>query len=97
MPLELRDRTAVLSGVVTVEDAEPLAEWLRDNGDGRVALRRCTHAHTAVVQALLRYRPRLLSRPVDPVLAVHLVPLLTRDGDAVEGATDVTTTEGAPE
>jgi hypothetical protein len=33
MPVSLSESTATLTGVVTVEDAEPLAQWLRSAAD----------------------------------------------------------------
>ncbi|MFC4060348.1 hypothetical protein ACFOWE_18750 [Planomonospora corallina] len=76
MPLELRDRTAVITGVLAVEDVEPLAAWLRAAARPRVNLRDCTHLHTGALQALLVFRPVVTGKPLDPFLAVHVMPLL---------------------
>ena len=76
MPLQLGSRTAVLEGVVAVEDAEPLAAWLRTTSGPRVNLRRCTHLHTAVLQCLLAGGVKVSVPPADPFLRTWVVPLL---------------------
>ena len=77
MPLELHDTTATLTGVVTVDEVEQLAAWLRDTPKGRLNLRRCNHLHTGALQALLLFRPKISSAPTDAFLAAQVLPLLT--------------------
>lgn len=60
---------ALLEGVAGVEDAEALLAWLREQPQPAVALAECEHAHAAVLQVLLALRPRIASRPADPLLA----------------------------
>ena len=74
MPLRLGDRTAVLDGVITVEDAEPLTQWLRATPAAEVDLRDCAHLHTAAVQALLVARATVTVLPEDPFLRQWVVP-----------------------
>jgi hypothetical protein len=76
MPLQLDEHTAVLSGAITVSDAEPLASWLRQNPDGDVDLGGCTHLHTAALQALASARPRISVAPTDGFLSAWIVPVL---------------------
>ena len=76
MPVIVGRGVATLSGVVGVEDAEPLAQWLRDTARPRVRLADCAHLHTAALQALLAARPVVSSVPTDPFLARWIVPLL---------------------
>ncbi len=76
MPLEL-GATAVRTGTVTVEDAEPLAAWLRDHHDRHVDLSGATHLHTAALQALLSARPAIAAPPVDEFLSRWVLPLLS--------------------
>jgi len=76
MPLQLLDSTAVLTGAVSVEDAEPLTEWLRQTQDPAVDLGGCAHIHTAALQALLSARPRISVMPADDFLLAWIVPLL---------------------
>ena len=77
MPLQLDDQLAVLTGNVGVEDAEPLAGWLRQNPGGAVDLGACTHLHTAALQALASARPRIAVAPGDAFLSAWIVPVLS--------------------
>ncbi len=79
MSLKLRDRVATLSGVLTVDEVEPLVAWLRATTGASVNLRDCTHLHTGALQALLCFRPKLSSAPRDLFLAGHVLPWLTSD------------------
>lgn len=88
MPLHLADRTAVLDGVVTVEDAEPLAAWLRTATAPEVDLSRTTHLHTAALQCLLAAGVEVVRAPADPFLSRWVLPLLP--------TTSSTTGETAP-
>jgi hypothetical protein len=76
LPLEFRDTLATLSGVVTVDEVEQLATWLRATPRARVNMRRCNHLHTGAFQAMLRFRPKVTVAPTDPFLAVRVLPLL---------------------
>lgn len=78
MPLQLGSHTAVLNGVITVEDAEPLTAWLRATPVARVNLRDCTHLHTAALQALLAARVKVSVLPTDVFLRVSVAPTLQR-------------------
>ena len=80
MPLELGEGTATLTGVVTVDEVEELASWLRASVKPKVNLRRCNHLHTGAFQALLLFRPKVSAAPTDPFLAGQVLPLLTRSG-----------------
>ena len=86
MPVTLTGRAAERSGAVSVEDAEPLAQWLRAHPQGRVSLRRCTGVHTAVLQVLLALEARVVGVPADPFLAAHVLPLLTPAGRTATGS-----------
>jgi hypothetical protein len=76
MPLQLLEQTAVLTGHISVEDAEPLTEWLRQTEDPAVDLGGCAHVHTAALQSLLSARPRIAVMPADDFLLAWVVPLL---------------------
>jgi hypothetical protein len=82
VPVTLSPDVATLTGVVRVDDAEPLAQWLRETGQPRVDLAGCTHLHTAALQALLAARVELVSAPVEPFLARWITPLLARSPQA---------------
>ena len=77
MPLEVHDdNSATLSGVVTVDEVEQLAAWLRASAKPRISLRRCNHLHTGALQALLLFRPKVSAAPTDAFLASWVQPLL---------------------
>jgi len=69
MAVRYLKKHAVLEGVVTAEDAETLAQWLRGHAKPAVHLGQCEHVHAAVLQVLLALRPRLVSAPADLWLA----------------------------
>jgi hypothetical protein len=69
MPIDLTGPVAVLEGHCSVEEAEPLLEWLRAAPAPAVDLSACAHAHTAVLQVLLALRPALAAAPADEFLA----------------------------
>jgi hypothetical protein len=69
MGIRYLKKHAALEGVVTVEDAEGLMQWLRGQARPAVHLGRCEHLHAAALQVLLVLRPRLVAAPADPWLA----------------------------
>lgn len=77
MPLELHENNATLSGVITVDEVEQLAGWLRATRKPKVGLRRCNHLHTGALQALLFFKPKITAAPTDAFLAAQVLPLLT--------------------
>jgi hypothetical protein len=86
MPLHIADDIVTLVGVVTVEEAEPLATWLREHPGGGVHLGACTHLHTAALQALLAARPPIDTAPADDFLSRWVLPWLTHHhNDRSEG------------
>lgn len=80
MPLQLHDHVAVLTGVLTVEETEPLVAWLRNADDATVDLDACFHLHTAALQALLLFRPTVAAAPRNAFLAEHIMPCLMSAG-----------------
>jgi len=76
VPVSLSRGVATLTGVVTVEDAEPLTRWLRETRRPKVRLTGCTHLHTAALQALMAAGPAVVGPPSDPFLARWVSPLL---------------------
>ncbi len=59
MPLELTPERAVLTGHVSIEEAEHLLEWLQANGDAPVDVSGCGSMHMAVLQLLARASPTI--------------------------------------
>ncbi len=65
MSITFRKQVAVFKGVCSVEEAEPLLEWLQSTPRGRINLKGCDHLHTALLQVLMVFRPALSSSPTD--------------------------------
>ena len=72
MGIRYLKRHAALEGVVSVDDAEALLQWLRAQPDPAVHLGKCEHVHAAVLQVLLALRPKVLTPPREPWLAAAL-------------------------
>ena len=72
MTIRYLKKHAALEGVVGVDDAQALAEWLAGRPAPAVHLGKCEHVHAAVLQVLLAFRPRLVAPPADPWLAAAL-------------------------
>lgn len=72
MALDLKKTVATLSGTITVQEAEPLLEWLQTTPKGKLNLADCEHLHAAVLQVILRTGATIQKAPTDPDLAVWL-------------------------
>jgi len=72
MAIEYQNNLAVLSEVVSVEEAEALLEWLQKKSAARVDLSACTHLHPANLQVLMVAHPVISAWPTDPGLATWL-------------------------
>ena len=72
MPVRYLKKHAALEGQVSVDDAEALGQWLREQRVPAVHLGKCEHVHAAVLQVLLALQPRLAAPPADPWLAAAL-------------------------
>ena len=69
MTIRYLKKYAALEGIVGVDDAESLAQWLQRQAAPAVHLGKCEHLHGAVLQVLLALRPKLAALPLDPLLA----------------------------
>ncbi len=69
MTIRYLKKYAALEGVVGVDDAEALAQWLQQQSAPAVHLGKCEHLHGAVLQVLLALRPAITAVPADPLLA----------------------------
>jgi hypothetical protein len=69
MSIRYLKKYAALEGNVSVDDAEPLAQWLLARATPAVHLGKCEHVHGAVLQVLLALRPKVVCAPEDPMLA----------------------------
>ena len=72
MAIEYQQKLATFSGVVSVEEAEALLEWLQKNSAARVDLSACTHLHPANLQVLMVAKPAISAWPTDSALATWL-------------------------
>ena len=65
MPVEKRDHTILLRGVISVEEAESLLCLLQEVQDPQLDLSGCEHLHAAALQVVLAARPKIASWPLD--------------------------------
>jgi hypothetical protein len=72
MPIEYKKSRAVFHGVVSVEEAEGLLEWLQSKPSTKVDLASCSHLHTANLQVLMTARAKVSSWPANPQLHAWL-------------------------
>lgn len=68
MTVELREDTISLSGPCPASDAETLTALLIQQRSRSVDARECTSLHSAVLQVLLAFRPKIDSMPDDPAM-----------------------------
>ncbi|MFC3225764.1 hypothetical protein ACFOGJ_00880 [Marinibaculum pumilum] len=76
MPITFGKSTARFEGACVAEEVLPLLDWLQTCGRARINLARCTHLHTAVLQALRAARVEVRQAPADPFLNRHVLPFL---------------------
>jgi hypothetical protein len=60
---------ASLEGVISVDDAQSLLDWLKSQPEPAVKLGKCQHVHAAVLQVLLALHPKVIGDIGDPWLA----------------------------
>ena len=75
MSIRYLKRHAALEGIVGVDDAEALTQWLLKQAAPAVHLGKCEHLHGAVLQVLLALQPKLVALPPDALLASALASL----------------------
>ena len=78
MPVSYKRNLVQLSGVVSVEDAEGLLEWLLKKPSSKVDLSGCTHLHPSNLQVLMAAGCTVKALPLDPGLAAWIETALTR-------------------
>lgn len=74
MPITYQQQTAVFEGTCSLEETEKLLEWLEANPKGNLNLKKCEHFHSAILQVLLVFRPRISELPDDPYICEWVVP-----------------------
>ncbi len=72
MPINVRKTGVNLTGVCTVEDAEPLLQWMIAHPGGNVQMKDCVNVHSAVLQTLIAGQAKCVGRPADPSLCAWL-------------------------
>jgi hypothetical protein len=78
MSIEYQKKAVVFLGVVGVDEAEGLLEWLQKKPKARVDLAACTHLHPANLQVLMAARPTVSQWPEDVSLRDWVEPVLTK-------------------
>ncbi|MGN7614481.1 hypothetical protein ACQZV8_20625, partial [Magnetococcales bacterium HHB-1] len=68
MPITLTDTEAIFTDTSDIEEAEVLLDWLKENPEGLINLKACSHIHTAIFQVLLALKPNYNHPPEDPFL-----------------------------
>jgi ABC-type transporter Mla MlaB component len=69
MPVEIKKKEAKLTGVLGIEEAEELYNFLVEKKKPKVDLSEVEHLHTACLQLLLVFKPDVVALPQDKELA----------------------------
>jgi hypothetical protein len=81
MSVRVADGVIRIEGIGQVADAEPILTALLDDASRAVDLSGASRLHSAIVQLLMAFRPRVMGAPSDPFYAAHIVTLLdTNEG-----------------
>ncbi len=76
-----RDGSVIyLEGDCSVEQAEPLAGYLESETGLRVDVSQCRRLHSALVQALLRFKPEIEGVSEDSFIRNMITPALAAGG-----------------
>jgi hypothetical protein len=78
MPIEFRKNLAVFREVVSVEEAEPLLEWLQKKTAGKIDLAACSHLHPSSLQVLMACKATIHVWPKDDTLSLWLQSALKK-------------------
>ncbi len=82
MAVRYADERVVLSGVISVEEAETLCRLLCEHPGAAVDLGACQRLHTAALQVLLAARRPVAVPPQDVFLELFIAPLLVPSPEA---------------
>jgi hypothetical protein len=72
MAVNYKGNEAICSDLVSVDDAEPLLEWLQAQSAARIDLSGCMHLHPANLQVLMAAKAVVSAWPTDNELASWL-------------------------
>lgn len=78
MTVRLDGQTIYLSGECRVEDAEPLVGLLLGPSLAHVDISGVEGLHTAVIQVLIAFKPKVIGMPAAPFLKDWIIPILQR-------------------
>ena len=79
MTVRLEDHAIVLEGVCSVEQVEALLTLLGAHPELPVDIAAAAVLHTALWQAMLMMRPRMVGTPGNKFAADHILPALRRN------------------
>ena len=88
MPIEFTGDRVIFRDVASVEEAEPLLEWLQKAPDAKIDLAACVHLHTANLQVLMAARPGIASWPENTELRTWLETALKPAQGGLDGIDD---------
>ena len=88
MPIEFKTDEIIFRDVASVEEAEPLLEWLQKTPGARITLTACTHLHTANLQVLMAARPKIATWPDSTELRAWLKTALGPTSGEPDGIDD---------
>lgn len=72
MAIEFKKGKAKFIGVIAVEEAELLLDWVQKNPKGKLDLEQCSHLHAAVLQLVLCQHEKIAKWPTAPELLCWL-------------------------
>jgi hypothetical protein len=76
MAIEYKKNQAVFSDVVSVDEAEPLLDWLQNKNSPKIDLSSCSHLHPANLQVLIAAKIQIAVWPKDENLRAWLQTVL---------------------
>ena len=65
MAIRYEEDIAYFEDVCAVEEAEEFVNWIQKREEPKVDLKKLEHMHTALLQSLLFFRPKILNYPED--------------------------------
>ena len=76
MAIEFKKKVAVFHGIIGVDEAEGLLEWLQSKPAAKADLAACIHLHPANLQVLMAARTTISAWPETLALRDWLEPVL---------------------
>ncbi|EUB98312.1 hypothetical protein PMI07_006626 [Rhizobium sp. CF080] len=76
MTVSLNGDAIILAGTCGVDEVETLVNYLEARPDVPVDINTATSLHTALWQALMVFKPKMIGAPVSSLMADKLLPVL---------------------